>query len=180
MSSDRRDFLKGTGIAVAAGAATLAASGQDVLAQAPKPGAKPLAAKPVRVDSVTTAIEKRAAEKMRKRLGLSPTDPLPREVTDVIRRQAEAATGNAVELGASRDTQAVAREYGRMVLAEDFQTKLAAARNGIQIIGKSTDVDAILAERATMLWKKREALIKAGFPAAEAMQILLADLAARH
>jgi hypothetical protein len=190
MNTDRREFLQSAGIAAVAATTATAATAHpsEVVAQAKPvpPAAMPARgpvtppAKPrVRVDSVAAQIEKAATVKMRKRLGLGPNDAIPKEVLGVIKEQSAAVAGNAVELGASRDAQSAARQFGRMVTMEDFQEKLAAAKHGIQLIGKSQDVDAILQERAAMLWKKRKALESAGFPPAEAMQILLADIAAR-
>lgn len=182
MASDRRQFLQGAGMAIAGGAVTVADSEHSAQPQ-PAPPAPPKPIVPprprIRVDSVAATIEKSATSKMRRRLGLGPTDPIPKEVLTLIREQATAVAGTAVELGASRDAQAAAREFGRAVTVEDFQEKLSAARNGIQVIGKSQDVDTILRERATMLWKKKTALEAAGFSTAEAMQIVLADIAAR-
>ena len=172
--TNRRKFLQTGGLAAIA-ATTSAVNATNAEGAAPSSAEATLQA-PV---DLTAALEQRATVRMRQRLGIGPDQPLPRDVLNTIRQQAAAASKQAVTLGASSDVQIAAGTFGRVVTQQDFLEKMEAARVGIERISQSKDVDAILKERATLLWKKRKSLEDAGFPAGEAMQILLADIAAR-
>jgi hypothetical protein len=64
-------------------------------------------------------------------------------------------------------------------LLSRFDDKLQLAASSIGHIGQSNDVDAVLKNRAELLAKKKKALVTAGFSDDEAMEIILADIAAR-
>jgi ribose 1,5-bisphosphokinase PhnN len=60
-----------------------------------------------------------------------------------------------------------------------FDSRVDLARKGLDHIAGSNDVKQIMTRRAEMLAEKKKALETAGFSAQEAMDILLADIAAR-
>jgi hypothetical protein len=60
-----------------------------------------------------------------------------------------------------------------------FSDKVRFAVDGIKVIDDSNEVTEVLKKRASLLAKKKKALVDAGFSDEEAMDILLADIAAR-
>ncbi len=141
----------------------------------PAPRSAPRDAAPV----LTRKIRDEITRSLRKRLGLSETDPLPSEMSRLIDKTAASASSSALELGLKADAEAAAKETGRAVLFDGFLDKMSAARRGIDLIGQSGDVKAILRRRAELLWAKKQALEAAGFDAESAMRIILAELSAR-
>lgn len=116
------------------------------------------------------------ADKLKAQLGVG-------ELSDELRTAVDAAAAGAarqvVELGLGRVADDAAREISRGNLLNRFDSKLAAAAASIGHIGQSSEVDKVLRTRAELLAKKKQSLVAAGFDDAEAMQIVLADIAAR-
>jgi len=138
----------------------------------PPPRPRPSVVVPTFANPVRVEVEKR----VRQRLNIPANQPLPPKVQTLVADAANAATGKALDLAISRDAEAAIRRVYRPAQLEGFKDKVLAARTGIDLIAQSADVDGILARRAELLLKKREALVTAGFTTQEAMEILLADL----
>lgn len=124
---------------------------------------------------IKTAVE----EKMRSRLGIKPSEGLPPEVTALARSAAETAAAKATELAVIQEAEEAARATVRGDVLKRFDTKVDLAARGMEHISKSSDVEDILKRRAELLARKKQALVDAGFTNDEAMQIVLADIAAR-
>ena len=133
----------------------------------------------LQVPKLQERIRQEVEKRMRTRLGLSPAQPLPSEVSTLIKNTADSAARKAVEMAVVRDAEATAKETARGVMFESFGDKVSAARKGIDFIAQSGDVSGILKRRAELLFAKRKALQDAGFSTEEAMNILLTDIAAR-
>lgn len=146
------------------------------------PPRKPLRRSPATVDiapDLTNRIRADVVKSVRKRLGLAANAPLPPSVAAVIDDTVRNASRQAIELGVTKDAEQAASETSRRVVFDGFVDKVSAAREGIEIIQNSEDVQVILRRRAELLWAKRRALETAGFSSAEAMSILLAELGPR-
>ena len=88
-------------------------------------------------------------------------------------------TRKAIENAIVREASEIATDTARGSVLDRFDLKVDVARAGLDHIAGSNDVKKILARRAEMLATKKQTLEKAGFTSDEAMEILLADIAAR-
>lgn len=137
----------------------------------------PLTARSISIKSVESDIRKNAERNLRKHLGLS--GQLPADVKEAVESASKAAASKAVELSVIKQIQEAADDVSRGSILDRFDDKIGTAVEGITHIGQSTKVDKVLRERAQLLAKKKAALVAAGFSDGEAMEILLADIAAR-
>jgi hypothetical protein len=128
---------------------------------------------------LTSRIREGVTRSVRKRLGLGANAPLPASLTAVIDQTVRDASRKAIELGVTKDAEQAAGDASRRVVLDGFVDKVSAAREGIEIIQRSEDVQLILRKRAELLWAKKRALETAGFSAEDAMRILLAELGPR-
>lgn len=131
------------------------------------------------VPVLTEKIREEVTRNLKQRLGLSDGEAIPTQLRPLIEKAAAEAAGNMVQLGVQADAEAAAKDIARPVMFDGFIDKMSAARQGMELIGASEDVRAILRRRAELLWAKRQALETAGFDTASAMQIILAELGAR-
>jgi hypothetical protein len=138
-----------------------------------------IAAPPVRVKAIEEEIKQTVESRMRERLGIPPRQSLPDEVETLVASAAATAAQRSIELGVSRDVEEIATDISRGSLLNRFDAKVDLARKGLDHIAASDDVHEIMKRRADMLAAKKEALEAAGFSSQEAMDILLADIAAR-
>jgi hypothetical protein len=139
---------------------------------------RPITAAPIRVRSVEQSIKGSVTKQMSERLGV-PANQLPAEVQTMIGTASAAAAAKAIELGVVRDVEEAAAGVSRGNLLSRFDARVDLARKGLDHISASSDVDRIMKQRANMLAAKKKALENAGFSPQEAMDIILADIAAR-
>lgn len=132
-----------------------------------------------RVKKLENDITKEVTASMRARLGVTGRQKLPAEVDALIKSAAAVAAETALETAVVRDIQEATTNVTRGSVLDRFDVKVADARVGLDHIAGSNDVEKILARRAEMLAAKKAALETAGFTSGEAMEILLADIAAR-
>ena len=97
----------------------------------------------------------------------------------MIASAAASAAARAIELSVVSDAEEAVGDVTRGSLLSKFDARVDLARKGIDHIVGSSDVDRIMKQRAQMLAAKKKALVDAGFSSEEAMEILLADIAAR-
>jgi hypothetical protein len=116
---------------------------------------------------------------MRQRLGIAEGKPLPTAVEAAVATAATTAARSAFDLSVSRDIAEASTDVTRGGLLDRFDTKVDLAGSALDHIVASDNVQKILTRRAEMLAQKKKALETAGFSAQEAMDILLADIAAR-
>jgi hypothetical protein len=141
--------------------------------------APPRRAAPVALpESLRTQIEGSVETTLRKRLGIKPTDPMPAELKTLISKEV-AASAPVLQTKVATEVQGAFSELAQSRTLDKFKTNLGFAKTGIVAIAAASEVDEILKKRAELLAKKRSALQTAGFTADEAMQIVLADIAAK-
>lgn len=141
-------------------------------------GDRPLVPATLRVQSIEKDIEEVVTKRMGARLGISG-QALPADLKSVIGTAAAAAAQRAVELAVTTDVNEAIGDVTRGSVLGKFDSRVDLARKGLDHIAGSNDVKQIMTRRAQMLAEKKEALETAGFSAQEAMDILLADIAAR-
>ncbi|MEA2024518.1 MAG: hypothetical protein U9N79_09550 [Actinomycetota bacterium] len=123
---------------------------------------------------------KRSVEKaMKQRLGLKGNQRLPADVAALVASASAAASSKALEIEVLQGAENAAREFTTGDVIGRFDAKAKLADQSLQVISKSSNVKNILKKRAEMLASKKSALETAGFSPEEAMQVLLADIAAR-
>lgn len=137
----------------------------------------PLTPRPVTIKSVEDAIRKDVETTVKRQLSVEGA--LPADVKEIVDSAARAAAATSIELAVTRATEEAARDVGRKTLLDRFDDKIKVAAGSLRHIGQSGDVDEVLKRRSELLAKKRAALVAAGFANDEAMQIVLADIAAR-
>jgi hypothetical protein len=133
----------------------------------------------LRVEKLETDIDKSITKVMKQRLGLKTNQKLPADVQATIKAAAASASQASIENAIVREASEIATGAARGSVLDRFDLKVDVARAGLDHIAGSNDVKKILARRAEMLATKKQTLEKAGFTTEEAMQILLADIAAR-
>jgi hypothetical protein len=130
------------------------------------------------VKAIEGDIQKVVTTRMSQRLGVAPGS-LPSELKALIATTSAAAAQRAVELAVTRDLEEAVGDVTRGSVLGRFDARVDLARKGLDHISASNDVKEIMKKRATMLAEKKKALETAGFSSQEAMDILLADIAAR-
>jgi len=138
-----------------------------------------IAAPPPRIKKFEDEIGEAVEQRMRSRLGITANRKLPAEVDALIKSAAATAAGSTLETAVVRDVTEATNDLVRGSVLDRFDIKVADARVGLDHIAGSNDVEKILTRRAEMLATKKAALETAGFTSEEAMEILLADIAAR-
>jgi len=141
--------------------------------------ARTVTAPSLRVEKLETDIDKALTKTMKQRLGLKANQKLPDDVQATIKAAAASASQASIENAIVRGASEIATDTARGSVLDRFDSKVDLARAGLDHIAGSTDVKKILARRAEMLALKKQSLEKAGFTTDEAMEILLADIAAR-
>lgn len=141
--------------------------------------ARTVTAPSMRVEKLETDIDTSLTKTMKQRLGLKANQKLPDDVQATIKAAAASASQASIENAIVRGASEIATDTARGSVLDRFDLKVDVARAGLDHIAGSTDVKKILARRAEMLALKKQSLEKAGFTAEEAMEILLADIAAR-
>lgn len=137
----------------------------------------PLGPRPIRVESIESALRRSVEADVKKSLGI--TGAVPQEVKEIIATASTSAASKSVELAVARATEQAAADIGRQNVLTRFDDKIKVAADSMVHISQSNEVDEVLKRRADLLAKKRDALVTAGFTNEEAMQILLADIAAK-
>ena len=139
---------------------------------------RPIVPSTLRVQALESDIQKVVAKRMGERLGLA-AGSLPNELKSVISTASAAAAQRAVELAVTRDIDEAVGDVTRGSVLNRFDARVDLARKGLDHISASNDVKQIMTRRAEMLAEKKRALETAGFSSEEAMDIILADIAAR-
>ncbi len=133
----------------------------------------------MRVEKLEADIDKSITKVMKQRLGLKSNQRLPADVQATIKAAAASASQASIENAIVREASEIATDTARGSVLDRFDVKVDMARVGLDHIAGSNDVKKILARRSEMLATKKQTLEKAGFTSEEAMEILLADIAAR-
>jgi hypothetical protein len=144
----------------------------------PITGDRPIVPSTLRVKAIESDIQKTVSKRMGERLGVAPS-ALPNDLKNLIMAVSATAAQRAVEFAVTKDIEEAVGDVTRGSILDRFDTRVDVARQGLDHIAASNDVQAIMKKRATMLAQKKQALETAGFSSQEAMDILLADIAAR-
>lgn len=131
----------------------------------------------VRVKPIEDELRRKVETDVRSTLGIEGA--LPEDVKEIIASASATAASKSVELAVSRATEQIAGEVGRKNVLGRFDDKIKVAAESMVHISQSNQVDEVLKRRSELLAKKRDSLVTAGFSNEEAMQILLADIAAK-
>ena len=141
-------------------------------------GERPIVPTTLRVQSIEKEIESVVTKRMGERLGVDGRR-LPADLKSVITAASAAAAQRSVELAVTTDLNEAVGDVTRGSVLGKFDARVDLARKGLDHIAGSNDVKQIMTRRAQMLAEKKQALEAAGFSAQEAMDIILADIAAR-
>jgi hypothetical protein len=141
-------------------------------------GDRPIVPSTLRVQALEGDIQKVVSKRMGERLGVAPGS-LPSELKSLIGTASAAAAQRAVELAVTKDLEEAVGDVTRGSVLGRFDARVDLARKGLDHISTSNDVKQIMKKRAEMLAEKKKALETVGFSSQEAMDILLADIAAR-
>lgn len=141
-------------------------------------GDRPIVAATLRVKAVESDIQKVVTKRMEQRLGVA-SGSLPADVKELISTASAAASQRAIEFAVIKDLEEAVGDVSRGSVLDRFDARVDVARKGLDHISASNDVQQIMKKRATLLADKKKALENAGFSTQEAMDILLADIAAR-
>jgi hypothetical protein len=144
----------------------------------PVVGERPLVPTTLRVQSLEKEIEKVVTKRMGQRLGVEGRQ-LPADLKNVIATASAAAAQRSVELAVTADLDEAVGDVTRGSVLGKFDARVDLAAKGLDHIVASDDVSRIMKQRARMLAEKKKALEEAGFSSEEAMDIVLADIAAR-
>jgi hypothetical protein len=144
----------------------------------PITGERPIVPSTLRVQALERDIQNVVAKRMGERLGVAPGS-LPNDLKGVIATASAAAAQRAVDLAVTKDLEEAVGDVTRGSVLGRFDARVDLARQGLDHISASNDVKQIMKKRAEMLAEKKKALEAAGFSSQEAMDILLADIAAR-
>ena len=131
----------------------------------------------IQVDSVENDIRREMETAVAQRLAIQGN--LPPDVKEAVQSTAKSVAASVVELSVARAAEDAARDIGRQSITDRFDEKISVAAGTLTHISGSNEVDEVLRKRSELLAKKRDSLVTAGFSAEEAMQIVLADIAAR-
>jgi hypothetical protein len=140
-------------------------------------GATGITPRPVVVRSVENEIQRNVEDAVKSQLGLSGN--LPADLREIVATAAQTAAATGVELAVARAAEEASRDIGRKNVTSRFDDKIKVAAESLTHISQSSEVDEVLQRRSELLAKKRASLVAAGFSNDEAMQIVLADIAAR-
>jgi hypothetical protein len=144
----------------------------------PITGDRPIVPSTLRVQTIESDIQKVVAKGMGQRLGVAPGS-LPSDLKGVIATASAAAAQHAVELAVTQDLNEAVGDITRGSLLDRFDARVDVAGAALDHIAGSNDVKQIMRKRAELLAVKKQALETAGFSSQEAMDIVLADIAAR-
>ena len=144
----------------------------------PTTGERLIVPSTLRVQALERDIQKVVSKRMGERLGVTPGS-LPNDLKGVIETASAAAAQRAVDLAVTKDLEEAVGDVTRGSVLGRFDARVGLARQGLDHISASNDVKQIMRKRAEMLAEKKKALEAAGFSTQEAMDILLADIAAR-
>jgi hypothetical protein len=126
---------------------------------------------------LSNKIKSQLTKEYRKRLGIGPRDPLPDDIKKGINSAAKTAAQRATQRNLESEALKVAKGfYQPFSISELIADKLGQAKKGVSLVAQSADLNEILKENATMLRKKWQALVNAGFQADEAFQLILAEV----
>jgi hypothetical protein len=124
-----------------------------------------------------TTIKTKLEEDVKKSLNISTLTP---EITKIINDTATEVAGSLTK----QNIQKKAIQVGKGLFREGDPKKaitdrLSSALVGIKLVSQSPTLQEMLDENAKMLFAKKTALIKAGFTADEAFQLILAEVSAK-
>jgi hypothetical protein len=144
----------------------------------PITGERPIVPTTLRVQTVEREIERVVTRRMSERLNVDSAK-LPADLKNVIASASAAAAQRSIELAVTTDLNEAVGDVTRGSVLGKFDARVDLARKGLDHIAGSNDVKQIMTRRAQMLAEKKKALETAGFSPEEAMEIILADIAAR-
>ena len=140
---------------------------------------RPVPTRAVGVKAVEEDIKQTVLKRMKERLAVTDGGTIPAELQTAIAGAAATAAQRSIELSVTRDIDEAVSNVTRGSLIGRFDSRVGAARAGLDHIAASDDVQQIMKKRAEMLAAKKKALEAAGFTTEQAMEIVLADIAAR-
>ena len=144
----------------------------------PITGERPIVPTTLRVQTIEREIERVVTRRMSERLNVD-SSKLPADLKNVIASASAAAAQRSIELAVTTDLNEAVGDVTRGSVLGKFDARVDLARKGLDHIAGSNDVKQIMRQRAQMLAEKKKALEAAGFSSEEAMEIILADIAAR-
>lgn len=125
---------------------------------------------------ISEQMQKSALAKIR----LPAGRPLPAAVVTDLDKKAKSIADRIWDTELSKEGLREARTAFQAVNVPAAVTaRMKDALSGLKSVSQSADLQNILAENAKMLKAKYDALVAAGFPAAEAFELLKVELAAR-
>lgn len=125
-------------------------------------------------EKLENRIRKQLEKDYRKRLGTrSLPDDVKKGISSAARTAAQRATKRNLEVEALKIAKSF---YQPTSVADLIAGKLGQAKQGVNAVSKSADLDAILKENAKMLRKKWQALVSAGFSEDESFQLIKAEV----
>ena len=147
-------------------------------AKPPAAKPKPPAAKPITVKALEDEIKNTVTARMQERIAAAGGQ-MTAPVQQLIATEAAAAAQRSIQLAVAADAAEAVSNVTRGSLLNRFDDRVGLASAGLEHIVASDDVQQIMKRRAEMLAAKKKALETAGFSSDEAMEIILADIAAR-
>jgi hypothetical protein len=125
-------------------------------------------------------METEVTKRVRRRYAIPRNQAIPAELKTAIQKEVnKAVSPDTVKKRLAVETISVVKERAEASMLANFDNTVVKAKDAISHIGGSSEVDDILKERSEMMFKKKQALVTAGFSDTEAMEIILADIAAR-
>jgi hypothetical protein len=137
-------------------------------------------AAPAAAGPLVQRITREATMQMRRRLGLAERARLPDGIKHLVDAAARDIVGSALEVAVAREVTGTAARVARSSRSEskDVSTPsgLPLLNEGLRL--RSSDFSGPLLEKARALAAEKNALEATGFSSEEAMQILVAEIAA--
>jgi len=132
------------------------------------------------VNSLEKKIAADVEKKLRTRMGIPDSQPLPANLKAIVDKTAKDMELSASERFVKKEAMLLGKQYFREVTPQTaIASRLSNALKGVQMVSGSSDLQKMIEENAKMLFAKKTALETAGFTAAEAFQLILAEVSAK-
>lgn len=119
-------------------------------------------------------------KKLRAKLAIPGTQPLPTTFTATLAKTAKDVDLSATERFVRKEALLLGKQFYRdATIQTSINDRLSNALKGVQLVSQSADLQKMIDENAKMLFAKRKALETAGFSPAEAFQLILAEVSAK-
>lgn len=132
------------------------------------------------VNPLETKISAEIEKKLRTKLGISATQPLPTAFKNIVNKTAKDMDLAATERFVKKEALLLGKEFYRDATIQNaINNRLSSALKGVQLVSQSTDLQKMIDENAKMLFAKKKALETAGFSAEESFKLILAEVSAK-